>query len=69
MRTLRTTVRPGSTVVRIGGGAQSQWLRERNELLRDLDEKRAMVQVCEGRQCRLLQPDEVVKALRGSEQA
>lgn len=69
IESLRTTVRPGSTVVRVGGGAKSDWLRSRNELLKDLDPKRVMVQLCEGRQCRLLEPAEIAAALNGEGQS
>lgn len=64
-KTLRLTVRPGSTVVRVGGGSKSQWLKSRNELLKDLDEKKEMIQLCEGRQCKLLKPEQIPQAIRG----
>jgi len=67
VKALRTTVRPGSTIIRIGGGAKDDWLRSQNELVRDVDGERDMVQLCEGTQCKLLQPHEVLKALRGTE--
>lgn len=69
VRRLRTMVRPGSTVMRVGGGARSEWLRGRNGLLRDLDGSRDMVQVCEGGSCRLVKPGEVNKVFKGEDKA
>ncbi|KAK0935676.1 hypothetical protein LTR29_012748 [Friedmanniomyces endolithicus] len=64
VRLVREGARPNLTVLRVGGGAKSEWLRGRNELLRDLDGKREMVQVCEGGACRLLD-EKGVEALLG----
>ncbi|KAK4505010.1 hypothetical protein PRZ48_002973 [Zasmidium cellare] len=59
----RETVRPNYTVLRVGGGVESEWLRKRNELLSGFDDDgvkgRSMVQVCEGGVCRLLEGREV----------
>jgi uncharacterized protein YyaL (SSP411 family) len=55
----RSSVRPNWTVLKVGGGAKSDWLRSRNALLKDLDQTKEMVQVCEGRTCRLLDATEV----------
>ncbi|KUI52583.1 Spermatogenesis-associated protein 20 [Cytospora mali] len=57
----RESVKPGWTVLRIGQGTKSEWLRSRNELLKDLDETKEMVQLCEGRSCRLLDLGEIEK--------
>ncbi|KAF2168067.1 hypothetical protein M409DRAFT_21514 [Zasmidium cellare ATCC 36951] len=60
VRKARETVRPNYTVLRVGGGVDSKWLRERNDLLQGLDgANRSMVQVCEGGVCRLLSGREV----------
>ncbi|KAK0859001.1 hypothetical protein LTS02_009536 [Friedmanniomyces endolithicus] len=64
VRLMREGVRPNMTVLRVGGGAKSEWLRGRNELLKDLDGKREMVQVCEGGTCRLLD-EKGIEALLG----
>lgn len=53
---------PNYTILRIGGGANSDWLRSRNELLKDLDGSKPMLQLCEGGVCKLLDLSEV-KAL------
>lgn len=45
-------VRPLWVVVRVGGGARSEWLRERSEVLRAVEGEKAGVLVCEGRSCR-----------------
>ncbi|KAG8165458.1 hypothetical protein KVR01_004010 [Diaporthe batatas] len=54
IKKLHETVRPGWTVLRVGGSAKSEWLRGRNQLLKDLDGTKEMVQLCEGKTCRLL---------------
>ena len=59
----RTTVNSFSTIVRIGGGAKSDWLRKRNELIGSLDESKTAIQLCENKTCRLLNGDELAKAL------
>lgn len=56
---LHGTVRPGWTVVRVGGGAKNEWLKSRNQLLRDLDATKEMVQLCEGKTCRILDAQEI----------
>ncbi len=52
VREIRGTICSNSTVVRLGGGAKSEWLRERNSLLKGMDVAKARVQVCEGGVCR-----------------
>ncbi|CAJ2502369.1 Uu.00g097630.m01.CDS01 [Anthostomella pinea] len=59
LKKARETVRPNCTVLQVGGGASSEWLRGRNELLKDLDASRQMVQLCEGGVCRLLEAKDV----------
>ncbi|KAK5132479.1 hypothetical protein LTR08_009025 [Meristemomyces frigidus] len=55
LKRARESVRPNHTVLRVGGGAEGEWLRSRNDLLKDLDGSKQMVQLCEGGVCRLLQ--------------
>ena len=59
LKRARESVRPNCTVLKIGGQARSEWLRRRNDLLKDLDGKKAMVQLCEGTVCTLLGPEEI----------
>ncbi|KAF2216258.1 hypothetical protein CERZMDRAFT_109199 [Cercospora zeae-maydis SCOH1-5] len=59
----RENVRPNYSVLRIGGGADSAWLRTRNSLVKDVDENREMVQVCEGQSCRLLSLQQIEEEL------
>ncbi|KAF2478645.1 hypothetical protein BDY17DRAFT_328174 [Neohortaea acidophila] len=54
LRAWKASLTPGYTLSRVGDGEGSAWLRGRNELLKDLDGRREMVQVCEGGVCRLL---------------
>lgn len=63
---LRALPRPGSTVVRIGGTAKSDWLKQRNELVASVQPDREMVQVCEDKSCRLVKADELKELLKGS---
>ena len=63
LKNARGKVRPNYTVLRIGGGANSEWLRSRNELVKDLDETRDMVQLCEGQTCRLLDLQQIQQEL------
>jgi len=57
---LRMQPRPTRTLVRLGGGgAQSEWLRGRNQLLASMDAGKASVQLCEGMSCRMLEVGEV----------
>ncbi|KAK5108883.1 hypothetical protein LTR62_007685 [Meristemomyces frigidus] len=55
------SIRTNCTVVRVGGGCESGWLRGRNGLLKGFtpEGEREMVQVCEGGVCRLLGREEV----------
>lgn len=59
IKRLHGTVRPGWTVLCVGGSAKSQWLKSRNQLLRDLDVTKEMVQLCEGKTCRILDAEEI----------
>jgi uncharacterized protein YyaL (SSP411 family) len=63
---LRQLVRPGSTVVRLGGDSKSDWLRQRNELLSSIDKDKDMVQVCEGTSCKLVKAAELQELLKGT---
>ena len=51
LKRLRQTVRPNSTVVALGKGKGS-WLRERNDLLKQIGAEKDGVMVCEGGACR-----------------
>ena len=51
LKRLRQTVRPNSTVVALGKGKGS-WLRERNDLLKQINAEKDGVMVCEGGACR-----------------
>ena len=51
LKRLRQTVKPNSTVVALGKGKGS-WLRERNDLLKQIDAEKDGVMVCEGGACR-----------------
>lgn len=59
VKRVRETVKPGWTVTRVGKGVKSEWLKSRNELSVNLDETKEMVQLCEGRSCRLLDKAEI----------
>ncbi|CAK4029875.1 Spermatogenesis-associated 20 [Lecanosticta acicola] len=65
LKKARERVRPNTTIVRVGGGANSTWLQSRNELLKDLDGHKSMVQVCEGGICRLLEEADVQELFEG----
>ena len=52
LKELRLQVAPNRTVVAIGGG-KGGWLKQRNGLLREMDEERDGVMVCEGGACRV----------------
>jgi uncharacterized protein YyaL (SSP411 family) len=55
------------TVARLGGGAKSEWLWKRNDLLKGMKLDRRGVMVCEGGVCReTLGVEEVDRALLGS---
>ena len=51
LKRLRQTIRPNSTVVALGNGKGS-WLRQRNDLLKQLDTAKNGISVCEGGACR-----------------
>lgn len=59
MKKWNENLMPNYTILRVGGGANSEWLRSRNELLTDLDGSRSMLQLCENGVCRLLDVKEV----------
>lgn len=63
VKVARSSVNSFRTVVRLGGGAKSQWLVQRNELLVSIDSSKPSIQLCENRTCRLLQGEEISKAL------
>lgn len=51
----RGTMKPTRTIVVIGEGkAKSDWLRKRNELLKDVDPTKRKLQVCTGGVCKEL---------------
>jgi uncharacterized protein YyaL (SSP411 family) len=55
LRVVRSGVRPTCTVIRIGAGSkETEWLAERNELIKGLDADKEFVQLCEGSSCRIL---------------
>ena len=59
VRKFNENITPNYTILRVGGVADSEWLRGRNELLKDLDGSKAMLQLCEGGVCRLLDAEDV----------
>lgn len=68
VREVRGMVRPGSTVVRVSGDVgREEWLRGRNALVGSVKADRDMVQVCEGRSCRIVKVGELVPLLKGNE--
>lgn len=55
LQAVRSGVLPNCTVIRIGANAKNtEWLRQRNALLKDLDAGKEFVQLCEGTSCRVL---------------
>jgi uncharacterized protein YyaL (SSP411 family) len=55
LRVVRSGVRPTCTVIRIGADSKgTEWLCERNKLIKHLDAEKEFVQVCEGTSCRVL---------------
>lgn len=53
LRSERSSCGATRTVARIGPGAKSdKWLRERNELLKNMDPGKSVVQICENGACR-----------------
>lgn len=54
IRKFNENITPNYTILRVGGGANSEWLRKRNDLLKDVDGSKPMLQLCEGRVCKLL---------------
>ena len=59
LKKFNENITPNYTILRIGGGANSDWLRSRNELLKDLDGSKPMLQLCEGGVCKLLNGSDV----------
>lgn len=67
LQILRGLCRPGSTIVRVGGGqAKWSWLSTRNELVKGVQPEKEMVQVCEGQSCKLVKAAELAELLKGS---
>jgi len=54
IKKVRNGVRQNWTVNRASKDTNSAWLRERNELFKDLDGSKEMVQLCEKGVCKLL---------------
>lgn len=54
LRKFNENITPNYTILRVGGGVKSDWLRSRNELLKDIDGSKPMVQLCDGGVCKLL---------------
>ncbi|MCJ1276117.1 hypothetical protein MMC21_003922 [Puttea exsequens] len=52
LKELRQQIAPNRTVIAIGGGAKSDWLRTRNELLHSMNAGKNGAMVCEGGFCR-----------------
>lgn len=63
VHTARTTVKAQRTIVRIGGSAKNEWLKKRNELVASIDASKVAIQLCENKTCKLLEGEEVMKAL------
>ena len=61
LKKFNENITPNYTILRIGGGANSEWLRSRNELLTNLGGSRQMLQLCEGGVCKLLDVKDVEK--------
>ncbi|KAJ0118251.1 hypothetical protein J7T55_009034 [Diaporthe amygdali] len=59
IKRMHETVRPGWTVLDVSHGTKNEWLRNRNQLLKDLDGSKEVVQLCEGKTCRLLGIEEI----------
>ena len=66
LNVLRGLVRPGSTVVRVGGSTKSEWLRSRNELVGSIPVDKEMVQFCEEGTCKLVKASELKDLLKAS---
>lgn len=66
LQVVRSGVRPTCTVIRIGADAKgTEWLSERNELIKGLKPGKEFVQICEGSSCKILDSagiDEVLGA-------
>ena len=54
LKKFNENITPNYTILRVGAGVDSEWLRSRNELLKDLDGSKPMLQLCEGNVCKLL---------------
>ena len=61
LKKFNENITPNYTILRIGGGVNSEWLRSRNDLLKDLDGTRSMFQLCESGVCKLLDRKDVEK--------
>lgn len=55
LKKVKETVRPNFTLLRVSNSIDSDWLRGRNPLLKNIDSSKQMVQVCEGGACKLLE--------------
>ncbi|KAL1584749.1 hypothetical protein WHR41_06939 [Cladosporium halotolerans] len=55
VQAVRRGVRPTCTILRIGSDIkETEWLRQRNQLVKDLDAEKEFVQLCEGSSCKVL---------------
>jgi uncharacterized protein YyaL (SSP411 family) len=63
VRIARNSAGSFRTVVRLGAGTKNEWLRSRNQVLALLDPSKTIVQICENKTCRVLEGEEVAKAL------
>lgn len=52
VRRSRLTLKPNTTVARLGGQSKSSWLRSRNPLVASMDPEKPSVQVCEQGMCK-----------------
>ncbi|KAH7046625.1 Six-hairpin glycosidase-like protein [Macrophomina phaseolina] len=61
----RSRVNTNTTIARLGPGTKSDWLKKRNVLFKNLDERTPRVQVCEGGVCKEeLDMKDIERALR-----
>lgn len=62
LQAVRKGVHPNVTVLRISPDTKdSEWLRSRNDLIKDLDASKEVVQLCEGTSCRVLDSNGVAE--------
>lgn len=55
VKMLRSRLKTCTTVARLGGGAKSDWLIKRNELLAEMKVSKPLVQVCEKGECKIVE--------------